>query len=79
MTDYKVTNTAKFPMYVGDERFDPGETRTVSLTDEEVEQARRAFVFEETSDNSEEEEEPEEVQEESKPETNSISEDGGDE
>lgn len=79
MTDYKVTNTAKFPMYVGSERFDPGETRTVSLTDEEVEQARRAFVFEEeASGNEEEAEEPVEVQEESKPENND-SEDGGDE
>lgn len=78
MTDYKVTNTAKLPMYIGKTRFNPGETKNLSLSDEQVERARRAFVFEEASGKSEDVEEPVKVQEESKSEEQDDSEDGGD-
>lgn len=57
MTLYNVTNKSNYPKSVGQEGFEPGESKELDLKEEEVEEALRGFVFEELEESEDDSEE----------------------
>lgn len=50
MTLYNVKNTSNYPKTVGNEEFQPGESKELDLEEEQVEEALRGFKFEEVEE-----------------------------
>lgn len=61
MTLYNVTNNSNYPKSVGQDEFQPGESKELDLEERQVENALRGFEFEELEEESDEDSEEQDL------------------